>query len=167
MMKPRKHLFPVIILSLIAFARYTSDPTSYAARQNSTLSGPAVDSSGVMFFSKDLVSQTARKGHILYDGNPSRNYSVLALRRDKPGEVEIHAKDTDVFYIIEGAATFATGGDTMGAKPTAPDETRGSSMTGGTTRQISKGDVVIIPAKVPHWFKEIQQPITYVTVKVR
>ena len=44
----------------------------------------------------------------------------------------------------------------VGGKETAPTEVRGASMDGGVVRQISKGDVLIIPAKVPHWFREIQ-----------
>jgi len=41
-------------------------------------------------------------------------------------------------------------------------------MEGGVARVLSKGDVIIIPpANVPHWFKEIQQPVTYFVVKVR
>jgi len=55
----------------------------------------------------------------------------------------------------------------VGGKETAPTEVRGASMDGGVVRQISKGDVLIIPAKVPHWFREIQHPITYFGVKVR
>jgi quercetin dioxygenase-like cupin family protein len=38
-------------------------------------------------------------------------------------------------------------------------------MAGGVVRQVTRGDVLIIPANVTHWFKEIQQPITYFGVK--
>jgi quercetin dioxygenase-like cupin family protein len=120
-----------------------------------------------MYFPKDQVSQSFDKGATLYNGNPERNYRVHIFHRDKPGEVEVHTKDTDIFYILEGAATFVTGGTTVGGKETAPTEFRGTSMDGGVVRLITKGDVLIIPANVPHWFKEVQQPITYFGVKVR
>jgi quercetin dioxygenase-like cupin family protein len=52
-------------------------------------------------------------------------------------------------------------------KNTAPDEFRGQSISGGDTRQLKKGDVIIIPAGVPHWFKEVTNPFLYYVVKVR
>jgi quercetin dioxygenase-like cupin family protein len=130
---------------------------------------PAVnaDPSGVMFFPNGQVSQSFAKGAVLYNGNPQRNYRVHIFHRDKPGEVEVHTKDTDIFYILDGTATFATGGSMLDGKETAPAELRGTSIDGGVARQVTKGDVIIIPANVPHWFREIQQPLTYFGVKVR
>src|SRR5262249_51292657 len=37
-------------------------------------------------------------------------YKVMASRRTEAGQVEVHAEETDVFYIVEGDATFITGG---------------------------------------------------------
>jgi len=148
----------------------TQDPTSKtAAKSDAAATAPAVnaDTSGVIFFPNDQVSQSFAKGVTLYNGNPERNYRVHIFHRDKPGEVEVHTKDTDILYILEGSATFTTGGTVTGGKETAPGEIRVASMDGGVVRRLTKGDVIIIPANVPHWFKEIQQPITYFGVKVR
>ena len=79
----------------------------------------------------------------------------------------MHTKDTDIFYMLEGSATLVTGGTLVDGKTTAPDEIRGSGIRGGETRRITKGDVVIIPAGVPHWFQEVSGPVTYFAVKVR
>jgi quercetin dioxygenase-like cupin family protein len=92
---------------------------------------------------------------------------VAVFHRDKGGEVEIHKKDTDVFYILEGEATFVTGGTVTGGRETAPDEVRIAAMEGGVTRKIGKGDVIVVPANVTHWFKEVEKPVTYFGVKVR
>ena len=144
-------------------------PQATPAKASTATVPPAAnaDASGVMYFPKDQVSQSFAKGTTLYNGNPERNYRVHIFHRDKPGEVEVHNKDTDILYILEGSATFVTGGTMLGGKETAPTEVRGTSMDGGVVRLISKGDVLIIPANVPHWFKEIQQPTTYFGVKVR
>jgi quercetin dioxygenase-like cupin family protein len=126
------------------------------------------DANGVIVFDKDSVDQGFAKGATLYNGNTEgKNYRVHTLRRDAPGEVEVHTKDTDIFYILDGSATFVTGGVMTGGRDTAPDEKRGASMTGGTTYHLSRGNIVIIPANVTHWFKELQQPVTYLVVKVR
>lgn len=179
MKNPSKSSFGFLLLVAIVFALGSPRLTTSARPQNSTPASqtktvaPAPppestqDPSGVIFFPKSLVAKTAAGGGLLYNGNPQHNYRIHVLRRDKPGEVEIHSKDTDIIYIIGGSATFATGGTTVGAKDTAPDEVRGPSMTGGVARQVSEGDVLVVPANVPHWFKEIQQPILYFVAKVR
>lgn len=96
------------------------------------------------------------------------NYKVHASRRDaKPGLVEIHEKDTDILYVLSGTATLVTGGTVAGARTVAPEEIRGDSSTGGQERRLVPGDVVIVPAGVPHWFKEVPGPLTYYVVKVR
>jgi glc operon protein GlcG len=97
----------------------------------------------------------------------ARNYMVHASHRDQPGMVEIHELDTDIVYVLEGTATLVTGGLPVGTKTVAPQELRGTSVTGGETRQLVPGDVVIIPNGVPHWFKEVAAPFNYYVVKVR
>jgi quercetin dioxygenase-like cupin family protein len=92
---------------------------------------------------------------------------VHTSRRDKPGMAEIHALDTDIIYVMEGSATFVTGGTAVDAKQIAPDEIRGLRIEGGVTRQLSKGEVIIVPNNTPHWFKEVNGAFLYYTIKVR
>ena len=73
--------------------------------------------------------------------------------RGAEGQVEVHVKDTDIIYMLEGSTTFVTGGTMVGGKTTAPDEIRGSNVQGGETRTLTKGDVIIVPNGTPHWFK--------------
>lgn len=93
-------------------------------------------------------------------------YKVHASRRDAPGEAEIHETDTDVFYVLSGEATFVTGGSVPGAKRSAPHELRGATIEGGESRTLRAGDVVTVPAGVPHWFRAVAEPMTYYVVKV-
>lgn len=86
--------------------------------------------------------------------------------RTTPGEAEIHENVADVFMVMEGGSTFVTGGTVVGGKTTAPGEIKGTGVNGGKTVQLSKGDVVIVPAGVPHWHKAVAKSITYYTVKV-
>jgi glc operon protein GlcG len=120
----------------------------------------------VLFFDKTRVSASFSKGAVLLDGE-NRNYMVHTSRRDKPGLAEIHTLDTDIIYVMEGTATFVTGGTAVDAKETAPNEIRGSRIEGGDTRQLSRGDVIIIPNSTPHWFKEVGGAFLYYTIKVR
>jgi uncharacterized protein GlcG (DUF336 family)/quercetin dioxygenase-like cupin family protein len=121
----------------------------------------------VSYFEKRKVDEAFSKGAILLDGSDSRNYMVHASRREKPGQAEIHTKDADVIYVLEGSATFITGGEAVDAKTTAPDELRGTSIRNGETRQIAKGDVIVVPNGVPHQFLQVTNPFLYYVVKVR
>jgi glc operon protein GlcG len=120
----------------------------------------------VLFFDANQVSTSFSKGAVLLDGT-NRNYMVHTSRREKPGLAEIHTLDTDIIYVLEGNATFVTGGATVEPKETAPNEIRGSRIDGGDVRQLSKGDVIIVPNNTPHWFKDVSGTFLYYTIKVR
>jgi len=92
---------------------------------------------------------------------------VHASRREAAGQAEVHTRDTDIIYVLEGATTFVTGGTVVEGKTTAPDEIRGTAITDGASRRLGKGDVIIVPNGTPHWFKEVDGPVLYYVVKVR
>jgi len=121
----------------------------------------------VSYFEKSKVEEAFSKGAVLLDGSDGRNYAVHASRREKPGQAEIHTKDTDVIYVLDGTATLITGGEAVDAKTTELDELRGLSIRNGQTRKIGKGDVIVVPNGVPHQFVEVTHPFLYYVVKVR
>ena len=120
----------------------------------------------VLFFDASQVSTSFSKGAVLLDGT-NRNYMVHTSRREKPGQAEVHTLDTDIIYVLEGTATFVTGGAAIEQKETGPGEFRGSRIDGGDVRQLKKGDVIIVPNNTPHWFKEVSGTFLYYTIKVR
>lgn len=126
---------------------------------------PEMPASPVSYFEKEKVAEAFSKGAVLFDA--SDKYMVHASRREKAGMAEVHTKDADIIYVLDGAATLVTGGTVVDAKTTAADEIRGREITGGETRHLAKGDVMIVPAGTPHWFKEVTAPFTYYVVKAR
>ena len=122
--------------------------------------------SAVIYYRAENVATSFAKGAVLHQ-EPGENYMIHTSRRVAPGMAEIHAKDTDLIYVLAGSATFVTGGRAIDGKTTAPGEIRGTSIEGGETRVLSKGDVIIVPNGTPHWFKEVQGPLLYYTIKVR
>ncbi len=94
------------------------------------------------------------------------DFKVLMMKRAAAGRVEVHAKETDTFYVLDGEATFVTGGTMIGGRTSRPNQELGSSIQGGQTYHLSKGDVIVIRAGTPHWFKQIPHSITYYVVKV-
>src|SRR5207249_1312604 len=119
----------------------------------------------VTYFDNAKVRAAFDKGAALF--NEGQSYMVHASRREQPGMAEIHTKDADIVYVLDGTATLVTGGTAVKAKMTEPDELRGSSISGGETRKLAKGDVIIVPAGVPHWFKQVSNPFLYYVVKAR
>jgi mannose-6-phosphate isomerase-like protein (cupin superfamily) len=116
----------------------------------------------VTFVPHDKVTATMAKGGAIIEDKGGLR--VLAQRRTA-GEVEVHMKTNHVFIIVEGEATFITGGTLVGSRQTAPNEVRAASVQGGQTHHLTKGDVVTIPANTPHWFKEVPtQTIAYYAV---
>lgn len=120
----------------------------------------------VLFFDAKEVSTSFSSGAVLLDSS-DRHYMVHTSRRDKPGLAEIHALDTDIIYVLQGNATLVTGGTAVDARQTEPNEMRGSRIEGGITRQLSKGEVIIVPNNTPHWFKDVNGEFLYYTIKVR
>jgi uncharacterized protein GlcG (DUF336 family)/mannose-6-phosphate isomerase-like protein (cupin superfamily) len=120
----------------------------------------------VLFFDAKQVNASFSTGSALLDGN-DRNYMVHTSRRDKPGLAEVHTLDTDIIYVTQGTATIVTGGTAVDAKEIAPNEIRGSRIEGGVTRQLSQGQVIIVPNNTAHWFKEVNGEFLYYTIKVR
>ena len=93
-------------------------------------------------------------------------YRVGAARREAPGDAEVHDVDTDIFYVLEGTATLVTGGEMVEPRTVGPNETRAASTRGGVAQTVSKGDIIVIPRTVPHWFNEVNAaPFVYLVVK--
>lgn len=110
------------------------------------------------------VSAAFAKGSVLLNQD---NYMVHASRREGPGQAEIHLRDTDIIYVLEGRATVVTGGEAIDTRSTDADEMRGASIQGGESHLLAQGDVMVVPRGVPHWFKQVDAPFLYYVVKVR
>ena len=84
-------------------------------------------------------------------------------------------KTTSIYFVLEGAGTIVTGGKLANPTPITSDDpdlkllgtgSRGSGIQDGESRRITAGDVVIIPAGVPHGFSAIEKSITYQVVRI-
>ena len=134
----------------------------------STGVGQEVPSAKVAYFAHQQVEAAFAKGETLTQGRAGNaDYRVVTSRRDQPGLAELHGLDTDIIYVTQGTALFVTDGTILNGRNTAPNETRGSSIQGGSPHKLGPGDIIIVPHGVPHWFKDVQPPFTYLVVKVR
>ena len=117
----------------------------------------------VHYIGHDKVTEVMSKGGPIVS---DPGLVVLAQRREA-GPVEYHDHTNHVFVIVEGEATLVVGGTMANPKRTAPDQMRAPSIEGGTIYHLSKGDVITIPAKTPHWFKEVPtKTVAYYAVNI-
>jgi glc operon protein GlcG len=133
----------------------------------SAATGGAEGAPAVSYWKSADVAAAFAKGSVLFGAEDGRNYMVHASHRDGPGMAEVHTLDADIIYVLEGSATFVTGGTVENARTTGLNEIRGNAIRDGETRRISKGDVLIVPSGTPHWFKDVSGPLNYYVVKVR
>ena len=78
------------------------------------------------------------------------NRKFMIAHREGSGQAEWHEKDADVMFISTGNVTVIYGGTIVDEKSSGPGEKRGSSIRGGTEAKLGPGDVLHIPAKIPH-----------------
>lgn len=97
----------------------------------------------------------------------TRSGLVEVVKRTAMGRAEVHRKWTDVWHVIGGTATLVTGGTMVDAAETAPGELRANAVSGGKTSRIGPGDLIVIPAGVPHWVKAVgSKQLVYLVVKL-
>lgn len=108
------------------------------------------------------VSAAFAKGRPLVE---TGGYKIHASRREGPGQAEVHVKDVDIIYVLDGTATVVTGGAVVDGQATGAEEIRGAAIRGGTVQRLAKGDVLIVPNGVPHQFTEVAAPFLYYVVK--
>jgi mannose-6-phosphate isomerase-like protein (cupin superfamily) len=88
-------------------------------------------------------------------------YRINIVHREKAAGAIAHAGNTELHYITEGAGTLVTGGTIVRSSAT----TGAATIDGGVVRRVAKGDVAIIPANSPHWYRDVEGSITYLEVR--
>ena len=85
-------------------------------------------------------------------------YRINVVHRTQAAAPLTHAGNTEVHHIIDGAATVVTGG-------TVVRSSSGAVVEGGVSRHVGKGDVILVPADTPHWYKDVEGSVTYLEVR--
>lgn len=135
---------PFVVAALIAASpagAQTVDPTSFAS-------------------DADVKAKVAAMGAAM---KPGQGFAWQPLVRDgetnaaleywkKPGRPAVHPDQAEYAIVVAGAGTLISGGTLADAVAVKPDLTEGARIVGGKTRTLGPGDVMLIPAGVPHWF---------------
>ena len=118
---------------------------------------------GPAYYSSDELASRFEAGGLLLE---APRFKLDAGRREAPGEVEYHERVADVMHVVEGTASVRTGGTMVDPHEAGPGEIRASAIDGGESHDLAAGDVLAIPAGVPHQFTDVSDPFLYFVVKV-
>ena len=147
----------ITVLSLAAAAALLAAPPGFQMWNGSQLKGFEKGLAPKINAQKVATQQLAKFG----------NHLVMVAHREGNGEAEFHETQADVFVAQSGEATLIVGGTMVGAKTTAPHEMRGPSINGGEKHKLGPGDIVNIPAKVPHQvLVDSGNQFTYAIIKI-
>jgi mannose-6-phosphate isomerase-like protein (cupin superfamily) len=129
---------------------------------------PAPDPTKAMYMSaadvnKAVAASAAKQGTTA--NAPTRVFQLapytvtIEHRIGVPQNASIHDKEAELFYVIDGAATIVTGGKLVEPTRTG-DNVTGTSIEGGTSQVLGKGDFLLVPPGVAHWFSSVQGSVT-------
>ena len=84
-----------------------------------------------------------------------------------PSEASLHETTvSEVYYVLQGSGTLVTGGRLVNERRTAGSTTvNGTGIDGGVSRRLGKGDVVLIPNHVAHWWSNLEEDIAYLIIR--
>jgi mannose-6-phosphate isomerase-like protein (cupin superfamily) len=85
--------------------------------------------------------------------------------RKTTGDAEVHTQMNDILIIQHGHGEFLVGGSIKGNHEIAPTEWRGGDISGGHRYSVSAGDLLMIPAGIPHKAFVTDGPFTYLAIK--
>jgi len=130
-----------LLVAVPAVAQTANDPTLFA----------------------DAKQVQAQLKAMLAEMKPGQGFAWKPLVRDgsnnaaieiwkKPGKPAVHPDQAEYAIVLEGAGTLVSGGTMPDREVRNPTLVEGSRIEGGTTRTLAPGDVILVPAGVPHWF---------------
>ena len=142
-----------VALTLLAMSALAKPPAPQSAQKPTKTFTSAADVMALI-----AKSKSERK-----EGQPTVAQPMLELGsydghleyRASVGPAAVHEKEAEMFYVIDGSGTMMTGGKLANEKRTDAANLSGTAIEGGSSRNIAKGDFILVPENTPHWFSSI------------
>ena len=92
--------------------------------------------------------------------------TLTSIYRAAVASANVHEREAELFYVIDGLATMVIGGKLVNEKRTNPENRTGSAVEGGTSRRVAKGDFIMVAENTPHWFSAIDGTVTLMSLHI-
>ena len=133
----------------------------WAQRGQAPAGAPAITASEVAaMIAKSPSDKNALGQRMLQLGT----YNVNMEHRVMGQAAAVHEKEAELFYVIDGAGTIVTGGKLVEEKRTNDANLSGTSIQGGVSKRISKGDWIMVPEGVPHQIPTVEGALTVMSL---
>jgi mannose-6-phosphate isomerase-like protein (cupin superfamily) len=124
--------------------------------------------------SSDVSALIAKANSDKKDGQPNVLEPILVLApyranleyRTGIAPAAVHEKEAELMYVIDGSGTITTGGKLVNEKRTNAENLSGTAIEGGTSRDVARGDFLIVPENTPHWFSAVNGTLILMTLHV-
>jgi mannose-6-phosphate isomerase-like protein (cupin superfamily) len=135
-------LLALLVVPLVAFNSQAPAPSGFEHWRPADLQAA----------SKALAEKAASDPHHAATKTLSDypNDLFLLAHREADGQVELHETQADLFVVESGSATLIVGGTLLNGETVSPHEKRNGSIQDGTRHKLNAGDIVRIPANMPH-----------------
>ena len=116
---------------------------------------------------KAVAQDLAAKKETTHRFFGEKNYNLEVRRLVGPQPILLHGKKSDFMVIQDGEGTFVSGGDLVNGKAGGEDagDMRGEAARGGASRVLKPGDVMFVPAGIPHGFVETKDHVTFIMIR--
>ena len=159
-MQPRLEIMLCLCL-IVPFARINAQTTDNKTEHATYIRAEEIEA----------ILQTAIKANAVEPIGPvlqGTNYTVN-IRREVTGKAALtanmHPETVEIYVIRQGSGTLVTGGALESPRTVNNGDSVGSGVKGGERRLVKQGDVVLIPAGVPHWFANVAGSVTYLNIR--
>ena len=137
----------VLVLAAFASLAVADTPPSAIYKTEAQLFGALAPSAATPTM---LTSEVSNGDH----------HRINIVRRTKAAGAVAHQGATELHHIIEGSGTLVTGGTIV-----RPAGGAAATIQNGVGRHVAKGDVILVPSGMPHWYTDLDSTITYLEVR--
>ncbi|HTM03610.1 MAG TPA: cupin domain-containing protein [Vicinamibacterales bacterium] len=153
-------LMTAILLVLSATAGLAQQPAAAPAADALKMFQTSADIGAIVARLKAQPAQPLRSAPMF----TMPGYRVNIEYRTAVAPAAIHETEAELFTVIDGGGTFVIGGQLTEQTRQNAQNLQGKSITGGTSRKVSKGDFMLVPAGSAHGFSAIDGTITLMSL---
>lgn len=122
----------------------------------------------------DIATLTEKAAATITPGQPLVALPILTFGnsramleyRQAGAPASLHKDQAEIFHVVAGVGQMVTGGTLDGARAVDAANDSGTGISGGTSRRLAAGDMVVVPAGVAHWIPSVEGRLVLISTKV-